>query len=135
MSVQSFDNLAILFQIMQATRNLAQNMEQNANTWIAMANAQNPSVATLAQFMNDASNSYHGIINKAKTWVQNNNAQATAAVGLIGATLADLNNYVTPLVTAAQNLALADKSSYANIVAAANDNIATISSPASIFGN
>jgi len=135
MSVQSFDNLTLLLQMMQATRNLAKNMRDNATTWIAMANAQNPDVATLGAFLHDAAASYSGILSKAKTWVTNNNTQATAAVNLIGATLADLNSYTMPLQTAATNLAAADVSTYAAIITASNAVLTSVTGPASIFGS
>lgn len=133
MAAQAFDNLQLLLQLLQATRNLARDMVQNANTHIAMANAQNPSVAVLSSFVTDSAASYNRIASTAKTWVTNNNAQATAAVGLIGATLADLNTYTTPLQTAITNLLAADVSTYAAIITACNNVLATVPSPNSVF--
>ena len=134
MSVQAFDNLNLLLQIQQATRNLAKNMRDNANTHIAMANAQNPDVVTLGTFVKDCATSYNNILSTAKAWVQANNAQASAAVGLIGATLADLNTYVTPLQTAATALGSANVSTYAAIVTACNNLLATVPAPNTVFG-
>lgn len=135
MSAQSFDNLQLLLQMMQATRNLAKSMRDNAQTHIAMANAQNPDVVTLGTFVKDCATSYNTILSTARTWVQNNNAQATAAVNLIGATLADLNTYTTPLQTAATSLAAADVSTYAAITTACNSLLATVPAPNSIWGS
>lgn len=134
MSVQSFDNLELLLQVMQASRNLARRMVDNATSHIAMANAQNPDVVTLGKFVTDCAASYNKILSTARTWIQNNNAQATAAVALIGATLADLNTYTTPLQTAATNLAAADVSTYAAIITACNAVISTVPAPNTIWG-
>lgn len=134
MSAQSFDNLQLLLQLMQATRNLAMTMRNNANTHIAMANAQSPDVVTLGTFVTDCAASYNKILSTARTWVQNNNAQATAAVGLIGATLADLNTYTAPLQTAATALSTADVSTYAAIITACNNLLATVPAPNTVFG-
>jgi hypothetical protein len=133
MSAQAFDNLNLLLQLMQTTRNLAKSMRDNANIHIAMANAASPDVVTLAAFVGDAAASYSRILATARAWVQANNAQATAAVGLIGATLADLNAYVVPLQTAADALSIADKSTYAAIIAASNALLATVPAPNTIF--
>jgi hypothetical protein len=132
-SAQAFDNLNLLLQLLQATRNLARDMVQNANTHKAMANAQNPDVVTLGRFVTDSATSYNRILSTAKTWVQNNNAQATAAVGLIGATIADLNAYTAPIQTAITNLSSADVSTYAAIISACNSVLATVPSPNSVF--
>lgn len=134
MSAQSFDNLQLLLQMMQATRNLAKSMRDNAQTHIAMANAQNPDVVTLAKFVTDCAASYNTILSTARTWVQNNNTQATAAVSLIGATITDLNTYTSPLQTAATNLAAADVSTYVAIITACNNLLATVPAPNSIWG-
>lgn len=134
MSAQAFDNLNLLLQIQQATRNLATNMRSNANTHIAMANAASPDVTTLGTFVTDSAASYNRILSTARSWVTANNAQATAAVGLIGATLADLNTYVTPLQTAATALAAADVSTYAAIITACNALLATVPAPNTVFG-
>lgn len=133
MSAQAFDNLQLLLQMLQATRNLARDMRVNAQTHINMANAANPDVVTLGKFVTDVAASYNKILSTAKTWVQNNNAQATAAVGLIGATLADLNTYTTPLQTAATNLAVADVSTYANIITACNAVLSTVPAVNSVW--
>lgn len=135
MSVQSFDNFALLIQMMQASRNLEKTMRDNANTHIAMAQAQSPALATLTGFVNSCAATYLANLSTARTWVQNNNAQATAAVGLIGATLADLNNYTSPLQTAATALQNADKSTYAAIITACNALLSSVGAPASIFGD
>lgn len=134
MSAQAFDNLNLLLQIQQATRNLAKNMRDNANTHIAMASAASPDVATLGAFVHDSANSYLNILSTARTWVTNNNAQAAAAVGLIGATLADLNTYVAPLQSAATALSTADVSTYAAIIAACNALLAAVPAPNTVFG-
>lgn len=133
MAAQAFDNLQLLLQMLQATRNLARDMVQNANTHKAMANAQSPDVVKLGQFVTDAAASYSRILSTAKTWAQNNNAQATAAVALIGATMADLNAYTAPLQTAITALSGADVSTYAAIIAACNNVLATVPSPNSVF--
>lgn len=134
MSAQSFDNLQLLLQLMQTTRNLATNMRSNATAHISMANAQSPDVVTLSSFVSDAAASYTRILSTARAWVQANNAQAAAAVALIGASLADLNTYVTPLQTAANALAAADLSTYAAIITACNAVLATVPMPNSVFG-
>lgn len=134
MSVQSFDNFNLLIQIMQATRNLARDMRSNAQIHVAMASAQSPDLETLAKYLNDCAANYLNIMAAATTWVQGNGPQTTAALGLIGATTADLSSYTAPLKTAAQNLQAADKSTYAAITAACNSLIAAVPAPASVFG-
>lgn len=135
MAAQAFDNYILLTQLIQATRNLAANMRSNATAHIAMANAQSPDIVTLASFVSDCAASYlNKILGPARAWVQANNAQATAAVGLIGASLADLNNYVAPLQTAANALAAADLSTYAAVIAACNTLLATVPAPNTVFG-
>lgn len=134
MSTQAFDNFNLLLQLMQATRNLASNMIRNANTHIAMANAQSPDLPTLTQFVTDAANSYGAIISASTTWANANLPQMTATCALIGATLTDLGNYSAPLTSAVAALKGADKSSYAAIITACNAVIATVPPPASIFG-
>ena len=135
MSSQAFDNLQLLLQLMQTTRNLAFTMRRNATAHIAMANAQSPDVTTLAKYVTDCAASYNSILSTAKTWVQANNMQATAAVGLIGATLTDLNSYASPLQTAATALAAADVATYAAIITACNAVLNTVTAPGSIYGS
>lgn len=134
MSTQAFDNFNLLLQLMQATRNLAQNMIRNANGHIAMANAQKPDIATLASYVTDAAASDGRILATSTAWANANLTQLTAACALIGATLTDLGNYSSPLTTANAALQAADKSSYAAIITACNAVIATVPPPASIFG-
>jgi len=133
-SVQSFDNFSLLLQLMQDTRNLATNMRWNAGQHKAMAAAQSPSLAVLAQFVNDAAASYLAIITSSTAWVTANQTQMSAAVAIIGATLSDLNNYKTPLQTAATNLQNASKTTYAQITTACDAVLAAVSAPASIHG-
>jgi hypothetical protein len=135
MAAQAFDNLQLLLQLLQATRNLARDMVQNANTHKAMATAQSPDVVTLGRFVTDSAASYNRILSAAKAWVQANNAQATAAVGLIGATVSDLNTYTSPIQTAIAALAAADLSTYAAIISACNNVLATVPSPNSVFAS
>lgn len=133
MAAQAFDNLNLLLQLMQTTRNLASSMRSNANAHTAMANAQSPDITALAGFVTDCAAGYIRILSTARAWVQVNNIQATAAVGLIGASLADLNTYVTPLQTAATALAAADLSTYAAVIAACNTLLATVPAPNTVF--
>lgn len=143
MSVQAIDNYMLLAEIMQATRNLARTMIFNAQSHIATANAQIALVATgkavtvdeptMASWVQAAAASYLGIINKAQAWAQNNTAQGNASMGIIGATLADLNNYAAPLKTAATTLAAADVSTYPNIIAAAQAVLAAVVSPPTMY--
>jgi hypothetical protein len=66
--------------------------------------------------------------------VQNNNApRRLRQSALIGATIADLNAYTTPLQTAITALSGADVSTYAAIIAACNNVLATVPSPNSVF--
>lgn len=134
MSAQSFDNLNLLLQFMQATRNLATSSRRVASDNVALAQAQSIPLAQLQGNCANLANSVLNTINTATAWVQSNNTQASAAVGLIGATLADLNSYVAPIKIAATTLKAADLSSYAACISALNAYLAAVAAPNSIFG-
>lgn len=134
MSAQAFDNLNLLLQLMQATRNLATSSRNAATANLALAQAQSVPLAQLQGNCTNIANSVLSTISTATAWVQANNAQAAAAVGLIGATLADLSNYVAPIKTAAQALQVADLSTYAACVTALNAFLAGVPSPNTVFG-
>lgn len=118
---------------MQVTRNLARDMNQNAVTWLAAAKAANPDRATLAEWMTNAGASYRNIIAQASAFISANNATATAACGLIGATVADLNSYTTPLQNVANGLGTADLSTYAAIETACNQIISAVPMPPTLW--
>jgi hypothetical protein len=136
MSAQAFDNLNLLLQLMQATRNLATGFRRVASDNLAMAQAVPPTVALADLQSNIANlgNSVQNTLSTARAWVQANNAQATAAVGLIGATLGDLNTYVSPIQTAATNLQAADISTYAACITALQAVLSTVPAPNTVFG-
>lgn len=140
MSAQAFNDLAVLLQLMQTTRNLAQSMVSNAKTHLAWLGGKldgspnNPTLTTIAQAMNDCATSYLNIYETASTWVTNNNATASSAVALIGATISDLSDYASPLSAAATTLQAADKSTTAKAQAACNALISEVSAPPSIWG-
>ena len=135
MSAQAFDNFSLLLQIQQATRGMAQSMIVNANTHIAMANAQSPNLATLQGYVNAVAANYAAIVAQGTTFTTANQVQMTAACAIIGATLTDLGNYSAPLTSAITALKNADKSSYAAIITSCQALLATVPIPATIFGN
>jgi hypothetical protein len=56
--INFLDAFDVFLQIQQNLRGLQKDMRQNATTWKAMAQAQNPPVGTLRQFMADAGAAY-----------------------------------------------------------------------------
>lgn len=130
--------LHILRVMLQADQNLSglqKDMRQNAQTWLAMAQAQSPDVTTLAGFMNAAAASYQTRLG----WVSTIQADATnwpkiqtmaAALGIAGA---DFSGVINPLTTVANQLGPADKSTFAAIIAACNSIIAAIPAPLSLW--
>jgi hypothetical protein len=134
-STQSFDNFNLLVQFQQSTRNLAVSMRNNAQTHKSMAAAQVPSLSTLAGFVNTAAQSYLDIMSTMTTCTNNNVPQTTAALQIIGATPTDLTNYMSTLQTAANNLKSASKTTYAQISAACDNLLTTVTAPAAIYGS
>ena len=130
--------LHILRVMLQADQNLSglqKDIRNNAQTWLAMANAQNPTVTVLAGYMNDAAASYQtrlawvsAIQSDATNWPK---IQTMAAV--IGVTGTDFSGIVNPLTTVANQLGPADKSTYAAIITVCNSIIAAIPMPLSLW--
>lgn len=146
MSTQAFDNFILLQQIMQATRNLAAYSRKAASDNIGLIQAAQAAVAasqqvvpgsdtaTLGQNALNIANSVLSTISTTSAWVTANNTQADAILSLIGATRGDFSSYVGPIQGAAQALQAADKSSYANCLAALNAYLTAVSAPSTIFG-
>lgn len=134
MSVASFNNLAVLLELMQATRNLAKDMTTNAAIWHGWATAGTPyTQPEIAKFMTDAGASYRNIIAQATAFVTANNAAATGAVGLIGATLADLSSYTSGLSAVANGLQTVDLSTFAKIITACGQITAAVAAPPTLW--
>lgn len=125
----------VLDQIMNNVVGLQRDIASNAQTWLAMANAQSPDVATIAAFMNDAAASYltriqwgQDIIDTpAKLTILN------ATLGRIGLVLTDVTDITTALSSAATQIAGANKNNYAQIITVCNAIIAGINLPDSLW--
>lgn len=130
--------LHILRVMLQADQNLSglqKDMRQNAQTWLAMAQAQSPDMATLAGFMNSAAASYQTRL----AWVSTIQADGTnwpkiqAMAALLGIVAADFSSVINPLTAVANQLGPADKSTFAAIITACNSIIAAIPAPLSLW--
>ena len=125
----------VLDQIMNNVVGLQRDIAQNAQTWLAMANAQSPPVATLASFMNDAAAAYQARIQ----WGQNiidTPARLTTlnnTLSRIGLALTDITDVTDALSSAASQLAAANKTTYAQIITVCNAIIAGINLPDSLW--
>jgi len=125
----------VLDQMMNNVIGLQRDIANNAQTWLAMANAQSPPVATIAAFMNDAAASYLARIQWG-TDIINTPAKLTilnATLARIGLDLTDITDITTALSSAASQLAAANKNTYAQLVTICNTIIAGINLPDSLW--
>lgn len=130
--------LHILRLLLQADQNLSSlqgGMRSNAVTWRAAAVAQSQPAATLAQWMNDSATAYQTRL----AWVATAQADAviwpklSALWALLGGTAADFNSITTPLKAVADQLGLAAKTTYAQIITACDQIIAATPAPLSLW--
>ena len=125
----------VLDQIMDNVVGLQRDIANNAQTWLAMANAQSPPVSTLAQFMNDAAASYQTRIGWL-TSIVNTPAKLTILTNTcsrIGLAVTDITDITDALASGASQLAAANKSTFAQIITICNAIIAGINLPDSLW--
>ena len=133
--VTSVHVLRLLLQAEQNLSGLQRDMRANAQTWKTMAQAQNPNVATLAQYMNDAAASYQTRLG----WLDTAQADSvlwtrlSAMWGTLGGTGKDFSDMITPLRAVADQLGPAGKGSYAAVIALCNQIISAINAPTSLW--
>jgi hypothetical protein len=130
-----FHTLRVLNQIMSNMVGLQHDMVANANTWNAMAVAQNPPALTIAGFMSSAAASYETRL----SWVLNYrntspnwNAVAAmyAALGGVGADVVTLYNEMKAV---ADGLTAATLTTYPQIQAACGQILAAVAAPDSLW--
>lgn len=134
----STTKLHVLRLILQGVNNLVglqRDMLNNAQSWSAMATAQNPPLATLQGYIRSAQAAYAtrlaqiaAIQADATNW-----PLITAMWTQLGGTAADFTGIYTPLSTVTTQLGSADISSYAAIITGCNEIIAAVPAPVSIW--
>ncbi len=110
-------------------------IRNNALTWKAMAQAQNPPVATLRGYMNDAAVSYQtrlGWLVTAQADAENW-ARLSAMWASLGGTGQDFSDMTTPLAAVANQLGPATKNTYAQIIGICDQITAAINAPLSLW--
>jgi hypothetical protein len=131
----AFQTLRVLNQIMQNMTGLQHDMVANANTWNAMAVAQNPDALTIAQYMHDAAASYEtrlGWVLNYRNTSPNWNAVAAmyAALGGVGADVVTLYNEMKAVADA---LSVASITTYPQIQTACGQITAAVQAPDSLW--
>lgn len=129
------EDIRLVQQAVQLIVNYAANMRSNANTHIAMANAQSPDLTTLAGFVSSAASEYQRLLDLLQTAVTTDPTKTKLLDGLarMNCVSTDITTPGTAMINAADALAAADKSSYAAIIAACNNLLAAVPQPASVW--
>jgi hypothetical protein len=129
------ENIRLVQQAVQLIVNYATNMRNNAQTHIAMANAQDPDLATLAGYVNDCAAEYQRLLGLLQTAITTDPVKTKMLDGLARQNCAstDITTPGTAMINAANALAAADKSSYAAIITACNALISAVPQPASVW--
>lgn len=133
--VTQLDILDVMLQANQNLRGLQKDIRRNAQTWLAMAQAQSPDVVTLAGYMNSAATAYQTRL----AWVSAMQADAVnwpkiqAMATILGIAGTDFSGVINPLTAVANQLGPANKSTYAAIITACNSIIAAIPAPLSLW--
>ena len=134
-SQTTFHTLRVVQQIMGRLVQMQADMNGNARTWIAMANAQNPDVATLAKFMTDSGTEYNRKLAEILTY-KNTNPNWPAVVAMftaMGGVPADAVTLYTQLKAIADGIGSAQLTSYAQIITACNQITAAVQMPDSVW--
>ena len=125
----------VVNQITQNLTGLQRDMVRNANTHKAMATAQSPPLATLQAFVADSAQEYL----RRLQWLidlRNDPVRRQRMVNILnqrGWTEADITDVATPLRQAAIALRDAPRSTYAEIITACNNLLATVDPPDSLW--
>jgi hypothetical protein len=127
--------LKLMLQIERNLNGLQFDFRANATEWKAAAQGQTLPRATLEANMNSAAAAYQTRL----SWLgvlQANNAvwpEVTSLWTALGGTGAEFTSLMTPFNAVANGLGPADKSTYAKIVTACNQILATIDAPPSLW--
>lgn len=127
--------LKLMLQIQQNLNGMQLDFRSNAAEWKAAAQGQTIPRATLEANMNSAAAAYQTRL----SWLgvlQANNAIWPTVASLwtaLGGTGQEFNDLMTPFNAVANGLGPADKSTYAKIVTACNQILATIDAPPSLW--
>jgi len=126
--------LRVLLQVQSNLSGLQKNMRDNAQTWRTSALAQSIPIATLAGFMNSAAAAYQArlgwlpVLQVNPEWPRIRDLYIT-----IGGTVQEFNDMLTPLNAVADQLGLAPKASYAEIISVCDQIIAAINAPLTLW--
>lgn len=130
-------NLNILYIMLQCQQNLTglqRDMRQNAQAWLAVAQAQSMTVTDLANTMNIKATAYQTRLGWLTTLEADPNWPTIGTMwGKLGGTAQDFSDMITPLTAVANQLGPADKSTYAAIISVCNQIIAAIPMPLSLW--
>ena len=126
--------LRVLLQIEQNLIGVQRDMRANAQTWRTVALAQSTPIATMAGWMNSAATSYQSRLGWLPTIQASPEWSRIAAMYLaIGGTGQEFTDMMTPLNAVANQLGPAQKTTYAEIIAACDQIIAAINAPLSLW--
>lgn len=125
----------ILNQCMTNLVQLQRDVRSNAAAWKSMAQGQTQPIVTIAGFMTTAAAAYSTRLGwldalQANTSLWN---RVRTIWTVLGGTAADFNDIVTPLRAVANQLPLADKSSYAAIITACDQILAAVDAPDTLW--
>lgn len=129
------ENIRLVQQAVRTIVDYATNMRNNAQTHIAMANAQSPDLATLTSYVNDCATSYQTQLGRLTTALTVDPTKTKLLDGLarLNCGAADISGPGNTMKIAADALAAADKSTYAAIITACNNLLAAVPAPASVW--
>jgi hypothetical protein len=130
--------LHILRVMLQAEQNLSglqKDMRNNALSWKAMAQAQNPDVVTLAGYMDSSAATYQARLGWLATMQSDaaNWTKISAMWATMGGTGQDFSNLITPLQSVADGLGPASKNTYSKIIGICNQITTVVNAPLSLW--
>ena len=131
----AFHTFRVVNQLQQNLVGLQRDMRSNAVAWRAMATAQSPNVATLAQFTKDAATSYQTRLGWVLTY-KNTSANwpaVTAMLTALGGNITDATTLYTQMKAVADQLAAANLTTFAQISTACDQILSAVQAPDSIW--
>jgi len=131
----AFHTYRVMNQLQQNLTGLQRDIRSNAVAWKAMATAQSPDVATLAQFAKDAAASYETRLGWVLTYKNTspNWPAVTAMFTALGGNIADATTLFTQMKAVADQLGAATLTTYAQISAACDQILAAVQAPDSLW--
>ena len=129
------ENIRLVQQATDILVRNAANMRNNADTHIAMATAQNPDVATLRQYVNDCAAEYQRFLGYVQTALSTDPTKTKFLDGLarLNCASSDVSTPATAMKNAADALAVASKTTYAEIISCCTTFKAAVPAAASIW--